>query len=542
MKKLLALLASLALVVGFSTPAVTATKYTVVQKTLSAFSSSATGLTAAQRLQVKQAVDANPTAEKFICTGIRFESAPMSQNITVRKRAKAACDYAKTLNPNLSTWFQNKPTKARSFAGRVLLTIKNPDRSDLANQISMDAEICKIQENSMVRKPGERVVDFTGEKEIRGRYTGNATAFPFAPTVLPIKGEINVNLVFVDFADLAGTKSDHDYYVNQLKMFEDFYWMASERKLKMNLTYSDSWFRIPASYKSFTTTPVEEAQRGEAPKKQVFYDAAIAASDAGTDFSKSNVVFFAVPTAKSVFSQGPHEFNFDWNGYLKTAEGDIYDTATAGDWFLKSGGDEPPWVYYVHEVGHMIGIPHQANEDAKDEPRLWIQNPINGYEIMANQGGATRTISSWLRWLAGWLDDDQVVCTTKAAITDNYFELTPINVVSGDVESLVIKLSDTKVVVVESRRFDPYFDRKTPNNKNGLIVYTVDATKGSAQGNQALLSPRDITKYIHEPMWRTSGELDAMFFQGDSVVIEGMKIQAFKVGGKADIVRVSKQG
>ena len=210
-----------------------------------------------------------------------------------------------------------------------------------------------------------------------------------------------------------------------------------------------------------------------------------------------------------------------------------------GDWFLKSGGDEPPWVNYVHEVGHMIGIPHQANEDAKNESRLWVQNPINGYEIMANQGGATRTMSSWLRWLAGWLDDDKDLCATKDSITENYFELTPINEVGSGQESLVIKLSDSKVVVVESRRFDPEFDRQTPNSKNGLIVYTVDATKGSAQGNQVLLSPRDITKYIEERTWRSGYELDAVFFQGDSVVIDGIEIQAYSIGKNSDVVRVS---
>ncbi len=69
-------------------------------------------------------VDANPDAEKFICTGIRFASAPTSENITVRARAKAACAYAKQLNPALSTWYQNKPTQARSYAGKVLLTIE----------------------------------------------------------------------------------------------------------------------------------------------------------------------------------------------------------------------------------------------------------------------------------------------------------------------------------------------------------------------------------------------------------------------------------
>jgi hypothetical protein len=127
MRKVIALVSSLLLVVTFATPAQSAgAKYSVYQKTLATFSSSATTLTTQQKSQVKAAVDANPTAEKFICTGIRYYDQPMSVNITVRKRAKAACEYAKQLNPTLSTWFQNKPTKARSYAGKVLLTVKSP--------------------------------------------------------------------------------------------------------------------------------------------------------------------------------------------------------------------------------------------------------------------------------------------------------------------------------------------------------------------------------------------------------------------------------
>ena len=176
---------------------------------------------------------------------------------------------------------------------------------------AVNPEICKLQENSRMRGPG---------KGLDGRYTGNATAFPFNPTALPITGEINVAMIFVDWSDLPGTKKDYTFYQQQGKLFKDFYWMASEKKLKMNLTFSSKWFRIPGSYKSFTTTPEEEAQRGEAPKKQVFYDAAVAASDAETDFKNVDIVFFAVPTAKSVFAQGPHEFNFDYNGFLNTNE------------------------------------------------------------------------------------------------------------------------------------------------------------------------------------------------------------------------------
>jgi M6 family metalloprotease-like protein len=133
LKKIFISLVSLSvLLVGF-VPAQAAGEYVARQKTLSVFSGSTTTLTSTLRAEVKAAVDANPYAEKFICTGIRLEGQPMSLNIVVRKRAKAACDYAKELNPALSTWFQNKPTKAATYNGKVLLTIKVP--ADKANAV-----------------------------------------------------------------------------------------------------------------------------------------------------------------------------------------------------------------------------------------------------------------------------------------------------------------------------------------------------------------------------------------------------------------------
>ena len=133
MKKIFIGLVSLSvLLVGF-VPAQAAGEDVARQKTLSVFSGSTTTLTSTFRAEVKAAVDANPYAEKFICTGIRLEGQPMSLNVVVRKRAKAACDYAKQLNPALSTWFQNKPTKAASYNGKVLLTMKVP--ADKANAV-----------------------------------------------------------------------------------------------------------------------------------------------------------------------------------------------------------------------------------------------------------------------------------------------------------------------------------------------------------------------------------------------------------------------
>jgi hypothetical protein len=159
---------------------------------------------------------------------------------------------------------------------------------------------------------------------------------------------------------------------------------------------------------------------------------------------------------------------------------------------------------------------------------------------MGNQDGAVKTVSSWLRWLAGWLDDEQVVCVTEESIEDEYFKLNPLNDISGGLESLVIRLDETTAVVVESRRFDARFDRRIPHSRDGLVVYVVDATLASAQGSMMLLSPRDITKYVEVEHWRSSQEMDGNLCQGDSVAVSWLRIEAAAIQDGGDYVRVSR--
>jgi hypothetical protein len=64
-------------------------------------------------------------ANKFICTGTYKEGASRAAMIDARKRAKAACDFAKKQDPTLSYWFHNKPTKAASYVNKVLVTMKD---------------------------------------------------------------------------------------------------------------------------------------------------------------------------------------------------------------------------------------------------------------------------------------------------------------------------------------------------------------------------------------------------------------------------------
>jgi hypothetical protein len=90
-------------------------------RTLSDHPGRATALTSKQKAEIRAVLARSKGNTKFICTGIRLEGQSQAMNRIVRLRAKLACDYAKSLNPQLSTFFQSKVTKARSFNGRVLV-------------------------------------------------------------------------------------------------------------------------------------------------------------------------------------------------------------------------------------------------------------------------------------------------------------------------------------------------------------------------------------------------------------------------------------
>jgi hypothetical protein len=93
-------------------------------KTLASFSSRGTTLSNSQKSQIRSVLAKSDGNTKFVCTGIRYFDQPMSDNIKVIKRAKAACDYAKTIRPEHSYWYQTKVTQAKSYNGKVMVVSK----------------------------------------------------------------------------------------------------------------------------------------------------------------------------------------------------------------------------------------------------------------------------------------------------------------------------------------------------------------------------------------------------------------------------------
>jgi hypothetical protein len=96
----------------------------VVVRSLTDHPGRARAVTETQKAEIRAVLAQLEKNTKFICTGARLAGQPAGMNQVVRLRAKLVCEYAKSLRPDLSYWYQTKVTEHRNFNGRVIVVSK----------------------------------------------------------------------------------------------------------------------------------------------------------------------------------------------------------------------------------------------------------------------------------------------------------------------------------------------------------------------------------------------------------------------------------
>ena len=150
---------------------------------------------------------------------------------------------------------------------------------------------------------------------------------------------------------------------------------------------------------------------------------------------------------------------------------------------------------------------------------------MQGYDIMAGQDGPYRQLSGWLRFLLDWFEPNQLYCKKLENTSAIKLSLEPVGNSSTRLKMVGIRASDTKLITIESRRFDKQFDcAELLVKKDGVIVYIVDSTKGHVTGETlSLVSPfnRPILNYgCNSPPLQ-----DSVMSTGDYVDVLGLRIK-----------------
>lgn len=355
---------------------------------------------------------------------------------------------------------------------------------------------------------------------VSGRGNGMMVGFPAITTNLPLTGNLTIGLVPIDFPDAPGTYEPLPEAQIQMDLFRSWIDRVSGGRVTVTFRTSSVWSRVQSAS---TNYGLERSGWGRTLAQE-----GVAAVDPGFDFTGVSVVFFYLPRTVQGVAEGFNQNDGSNGQRIRTNEGDIQFWFGAGKYFYRSGFSV--FSYLAHEIMHSFGLVDLY-------VRTWSGSdpqPMSGYDIMANQDFG-QELSTWSRFLLGWLDGDQVYCLSISAVTSRDINLVPLNRSIDGYKAVMIPLSATRILVVESRRRE-YFSTQFPLGSDGAIAYVVDVSVGNGMGSHVLQVP------IGHDLIRPAGlppVYDAFIRKGESITTDGITVTVTE-SGDYDTVRISK--
>ena len=341
--------------------------------------------------------------------------------------------------------------------------------------------------------------------------------FPKATGRLPSNGLIRALIIPVDFADVQGIGNPENVFTAMTDGMNEFYFHVSANRVKFEFTTLRSWVRMPVS-SSYHGLGIWS--KGDSAG---YWKLALKTADPLVDFSLFDVVYVLSPKEipSSSIAYGPAGPMLPNNG-LTTNDGPVMNISLSGADAWRNGSSGP-WKWISHETGHLFGLYDLYTTDVAT---------YGQWDLMSdNWSQGVIELNSWNRYLLDWLSDSQVVCLDAANVSSAGSEvlLDPIERNNSLTKSVVIKVSDTKIVVVESRRNEG-FDVIDSSNE-GVLIYTVDMNIETQKGGWNIQ---------RRPGSVSTNFKDAALRAGEKIVTNGVTIEVLARDANGDRVKISK--
>jgi hypothetical protein len=425
--------------------------------------------------------------------------------------------------------------ECRWVNGKNLRWIKiNNVKQSFVNKVSPQGiEPCKLKNKDATVIQGDL------------RSQGLKVGFPFDNTFkhgVYAKGTNEVLIVGIDFPELRGDGTLKATMAEDKKWMQDWFRYYSNDQSKFNVTTIDNWINAPKSAASYVVTGNDgnsnTSNRFLADASQPFVDLITQK----IDLSKFNTVYMMFPDG---------EINFDMdlivrNERFKIKEGEINLN------FFGWGHDNElmetlRWAFYVHETLHDFDIIGHA--------------PGNGWPfgIFTNQSGISLAMNPYEQFLLDWLPQNQIYCVDAKILTQTTVSLTPMEREDRQTKMAMIKLSPTRVIVVESHGIDKWSsfnkgDRSFPAGFYGVMAYVVDLDKTAAPPVTADQRSLSNEEYAWAMWQKVEGGKSTDYEQtigmrpdmyntvavlGDSFLIDGIRIK-FAGTGDYETIEITK--
>ncbi len=372
---------------------------------------------------------------------------------------------------------------------------------------SFNIEQCKIKENSKVRND-------------------LPTGFPRVNSRTPSSGTLKWALIPVDFADMPGDKDFMSRIEEQMKLTSEWYETVSEGRLKIEWVVAKNWVTLPGNSSEYKIPYSDDPTRS--PQVANFWKKAIAESDRFFDFTGIKTVNFILPKGQRIVPESGQ--GFPWDAAMKanpTQEGTLDSFTILGAVFDLPGNTY--WQYWAHEFGHAIGIPHLSQN------RVWRQSAT--IDLMGNDSGPSKELSTWLRFVQGWLADEKVYCQDKTSLTSTEVTLVPLNETKPGIKMAVVRLSETKALILESRRVTK-FECVTESYRQGVLAYIYDANFGHNEDFLLVVEPAG--RPLEKTACLSPDTTDSLLRTGDKITVDGITVEVL-LHGVFDLVKIYKK-
>ena len=333
--------------------------------------------------------------------------------------------------------------------------------------------------------------------------TGVGFGFPRSTARLKASGDVRITVLFVDFSDAVSTRTPEAVF-GLIASSHAYFRTVSYGA--MNVTYEPSytWLRMSKPSTAYGWSALTFALH------HAYIQEAINLAGTSVDFSNADgFVIMANPDATALRNGPAYTAN---RGSGVNARGRILDNG------ITSGNDLLNWGYYWanHELGHNLTLPDLYHSSGPQH------RSVGMFSLMGNTAGRAFELFGFERWSLGWIADDQVVC---AGSGETRATLSPV-ARPGGTKMLIVPLSSTSAIVVESRRIESHDAGFTP----GALVYFVNTAVRSLEGPIRVLpiNDADLTK--------GSAPLTA----GRSLTHEGVTVTVVSSDGSGDVVTVSR--
>jgi M6 family metalloprotease-like protein len=389
--------------------------------------------------------------------------------------------------------------------------VDNVEIYNLPSEQSDNVELCKIKESNSNR-----------ERWLNSQLPTGFPGFTHATKT----GTVKWALIPIDFPDIQGQSNFMSRVEDQMKLLSDWFNMVSEGKFKIEWVVADKWVTLPNLSSQYVVN--KSLNLGNSSNGSKLFKEAMFAADPVFDFTGIQTVNFILPQGQTFIQETSQ--GFPWDQAIKdvtTTEGSISSFSIPGVFF-----DHPKsqyWSYWAHEFGHAMALPHIGSSR---EP-----NAFMGLDIMGNQDGESKELSGWMRFVSGWLDDNKVYCKQLSNLKNINITLNPLNEIGNGLKMVVIPVSETKAVVIESRR-ETKFSCQMPSKRNGVLVYTYDATLSHGED---FLKPITPTGRMAESSFdcRVVPYPNPIIYEGQHIIIDGIKVELLK-SSNYDKLKISK--